>query len=265
MIGLVVAIAVTWAQSDCPKYSYTAGSRTGPANWSTLCLAYSACSGTRQSPVDIQISNSVEAEPIKRLSVEGEERYNVSFDAEDNLKITFHPRDLLTVDDETNVLLKADYELIQFHLHAPSDHTINGRRYDAELHLVHQRVSNSSAAEPLAVMALLYEESRSESPLLRRLLSLYNNNATGSRSFDLLGGDYSDLKKQRVILAYKGSLTSPPCAEIVQWVVFRNGVSASRAQLTQIANILGVTGRPTQPLNGRVVNYHRLKKFRIDD
>ena len=29
------------------------------------------------------------------------------------------------------------YKLLQFHIHSPSEHTFNGKGYDAELHLVH--------------------------------------------------------------------------------------------------------------------------------
>ena len=31
----------------------------------------------------------------------------------------------------------SQYELKQFHFHAPSEHTFNGSYYDLELHLVH--------------------------------------------------------------------------------------------------------------------------------
>src|SRR4029450_5876680 len=32
----------------------------------------------------------------------------------------------------------AGYRLVQWHLHAPSEHVVNGHRYDMEIHLVHQ-------------------------------------------------------------------------------------------------------------------------------
>ena len=32
------------------------------------------------------------------------------------------------------------YQLVQFHFHAPSEHTIDGQQYDAELHLVHKNI-----------------------------------------------------------------------------------------------------------------------------
>jgi carbonic anhydrase len=29
------------------------------------------------------------------------------------------------------------YEILQFHFHSPAEHTIDGKLYDAELHIVH--------------------------------------------------------------------------------------------------------------------------------
>ena len=31
------------------------------------------------------------------------------------------------------------YEALQMHFHAPAEHTFSGKRYDLELHIVHQR------------------------------------------------------------------------------------------------------------------------------
>lgn len=31
-----------------------------------------------------------------------------------------------------------EYSAVQFHLHAPAEHTINGERHDAEFHIVHK-------------------------------------------------------------------------------------------------------------------------------
>jgi carbonic anhydrase len=47
------------------------------------------------------------------------------------------------------------YRLRQMHWHAPSEHAINGRRYDLELHMLHQSETNGSA-----VVAQLYRINR---------------------------------------------------------------------------------------------------------
>jgi carbonic anhydrase len=64
---------------------------------------------------------------------------------------------------------------------------------------------------------------------------------------------------------YRGSLTTPPCYESVQWTVFRQPLTISADQLeafrtllyentsTTPAELLENNYRPTQPLNGRIV------------
>lgn len=47
------------------------------------------------------------------------------------------------------------YFLKQFHWHSPSEHTINGRRFALEAHLVHQSPTGS-----VAVIGVLYKIGR---------------------------------------------------------------------------------------------------------
>ena len=51
-----------------------------------------------------------------------------------------------------------------------------------------------------------------------------------------------------------GSLTTPPCTEGVNWVVFKTAVNASKAQLDAMRDMIGqANNRPVQPLNARLV------------
>ena len=52
---------------------------------------------------------------------------------------------------------------------------------------------------------------------------------------------------------YSGSLTTPPCSEVVTWIVMKQPVTASPAQLQQFEALLRENARPLLPLNGRVV------------
>jgi carbonic anhydrase len=38
----------------------------------------------------------------------------------------------------------ASYNLLQFHLHAPSEHTLNGEHLDGEVHFVHSNTDGSA-------------------------------------------------------------------------------------------------------------------------
>ena len=45
------------------------------------------------------------------------------------------------------------YKLIQYHIHAPSEHTIDGKNYDVEIHMVHKSYSDGS----LAVVGVFFD------------------------------------------------------------------------------------------------------------
>ena len=59
------------------------------------------------------------------------------------------------------------YQLEHFHFHAPSEHTINGVRYDAELHLVHTNVIGETA-----VIGVLLSSSAKGLPIFDTIMAL---------------------------------------------------------------------------------------------
>nr|CAD7450675.1 unnamed protein product [Timema bartmani] len=68
----------------------------------------------------------------------------------------------------------------------------------------------------------------------------------------------------RFFLAYNGSLTTPPCAETVSWVIHQEPAVLSKRQMQEFRNLLNHEGRqisnnyrPLQPLNGRTVLHIR--------
>ena len=61
------------------------------------------------------------------------------------------------------------------------------------------------------------------------------------------------LPAQQGYYAFKGSLTTPPCSENVQWQVLKTPVELSRKQLDAFRKLYPMNARPVQPLNGRVV------------
>ncbi len=53
---------------------------------------------------------------------------------------------------------------------------------------------------------------------------------------------------------YSGSLTTPPCSEVVNWYVLKNTITASATQITEFQAILHDNYRPVQDINGRTIS-----------
>ena len=161
------------------------------------------------------------------------------------------------------------YQLTQYHFHAPSEHTVNGRHADVEAHFVH-----TNAAGDTAVVGVFFHIGRRPNPLLETILlnapetsgeegpSL--GEANPAELFSGLEGSRSEARgrPRRRVLRLRGSLTTPGCTENVRWSVLSDGGHVSRAAvrhfhavIAQFADYGGYrnNNRPVQPLNGRTV------------
>lgn len=119
---------------------------TGPDHWAELAPAYAECNASEQSPVDLTSADPGEA-PALQIDYAPT---GAQLDSSGHV---------LTVDaaSGTPSLGEAAYDLVQLHVHAPSEHVVDGEAYAAEAHLVH-----ASAAGELAVVGVLIEEADDE-------------------------------------------------------------------------------------------------------
>lgn len=70
--------------------------------------------------------------------------------------------------DETQS--KKQYKPLQFHFHAPSEHTVDGKHYDLEMHIVHAN-SDSSALSVVGVFFDMKVGGTTESEFLKGLIT----------------------------------------------------------------------------------------------
>ncbi|MGR8950090.1 MAG: carbonic anhydrase family protein [Gammaproteobacteria bacterium] len=146
------------------------------------------------------------------------------------------------------------YRLLQFHLHTPSEHvfdigehgTVN---YPVEIHFVHAATADNGKIDGgrLAVVGLLLDIAHGDVLPERTIdtaLATMALNLESTQSTPADGPNQSrlhvDLNKLLVshtdeLYHYRGSLTTPPCSEIVDWLVLSKPAVISKAtyQLVQ--------------------------------
>ncbi|XP_032095900.1 carbonic anhydrase 9 isoform X3 [Sapajus apella] len=168
-----------------------------------------------------------------------------------------------------------EYRALQLHLHwgaagrPGSEHTVDGHRFPAEIHVVHLSTAfakvDKALGRPggLAVLAAFLQEGPEENSAYEQLLSRLKEIAEEGSETQVPGLDISALLPSDLsrYFRYEGSLTTPPCAQGVIWTVFNHTVRLSAKQLHILSDTLWGPGdsrlqmnfRATQPLNGRVI------------
>ena len=138
------------------------------------------------------------------------------------------------------------YELLQFHFHAPSEHALDGKRYQAGFHFVHKNGEGKFAV--IGVMVSAGGANAAYRVLLENL-PLANGEERRNKNIAVSAADL--LPKNRNYAAYNGSLTTPPCSEEVAWRVLTKPVSLSENQIAGLKQTYTANSRPLQRLNGR--------------
>jgi carbonic anhydrase len=269
--ALLVATACAFALVGCGEDSSDEGAPSeppawnhdpddavlGPNAWGDIDRSFESCrTGLAQSPVDV--STTVPGDlpeldfdyPATPLVVEN----------------TGHTIEVPMPEDGTHTLEVGDdeYRLVQFHFHAPSEHSVDGRSFDAEAHLVHE-----SADGELAVVGVLLQEGDPALPLADLVIE----------SAPAEAGQEVELEEERSPLelflaldattgivteysTYVGSLTTPPCSEGVRWLVLPDPAPVSASAVDRLHHHVSdfpeyggyeSNNRPTQRLNDREI------------
>ncbi|KAE8599146.1 hypothetical protein XENTR_v10017080 [Xenopus tropicalis] len=248
-------------------------SHNGPDQWHKL---YPIANGDSQSPIDVKSGEAKADESLKSLSI----RYNS--DSIKSLVNVGHSFQVLAEDKENPSVvaqgpLKATYRLNQFHFHwgasndFGSEHTVDGKGYAAELHLVHWNSDKySSFAEASknpdgCAVVTVFIKVGSSHPGLQRVVEALELIAAKGKQAAFTNFDASTLLPASMdYWTYQGSLTHPPLLECVTWIIFKEPISASSEQINLFRRILSsaegeeacpvlANHRPTQPLKGREV------------
>lgn len=218
---------------------------SGPAVWGCLSPHFALCSlGEHQSPI-----NLVDPTPAAVAAVTFNYRPTML-----SIENNGHAVQVSSTNDNWIEVGDDSYGLVQFHFHTPSEHTVVGKRFDMEIHLVH----GNEAGEP-AVVGVLVQRGNGN-PLLE-LLAEHIPDRGQQRTLQQTVINAADLlPAERRSFRYEGSLTTPPCSEGVRWFVFETPIEASDAQLAAFEAALGANNRPVQPLNDRELLIERTSR-----
>lgn len=223
---------------DDVHWSHTAG-ENGPENWKNLCDGFTACGGVAQSPINIITSTVEKNNELSSLNI-------IYKSSKTDIVNNGHTVQFNISGDHKLMIRDKEYELLQFHFHALSEHTIDGDHYPIEVHFVHQYADTD-----YAVLGIMYEVGE-ENQLLTDYLNYFpasKGEYTSDKSIDLSKLYPTDLG----YYYYSGSLTTPPCSEVVSWYVLKKPLQASKEQIDKFSEILHHNYRPVMPLNNRKV------------
>lgn len=121
---------------------------------------------------------------------------------------------------------------LQFHFHAPSEHTVDGRFFDLELHIVHHYKDEPTQLG--AVLGIFFDRKaggNKANPLLESLQFDKTIDGEGISVSNLNLASFLDGVDLSAYWSYDGSLTTPPCSEGIEWNVVREVQPISDAQL----------------------------------
>lgn len=220
-----------------PHWTYYG--ETGPAKWGSLHPSFSACAaGTSQTPIDLK---KISPDFVSSLSFDYKDSELRVINNGHTIQANFDLGSVITLDNKR-------YMLAQVHFHTPSEHTVSGKPYDLEAHLVHINLERE-----LAVVGVFMKRGEPHRGLekLWRDMPTQAGQSKVSAAERINGAEF--LPERRDYHRYQGSLTTPPCSEGVNWVVMAEPVQLSEPQWERFVSVIGKNARPPQPLQGRTV------------
>ncbi|TWI57486.1 carbonic anhydrase [Pseudomonas duriflava] len=228
---------------------WTYQGQSGPEHWAEVgsSLENALCAkGTAQSPIDIDLHHGVHHKAnTQNLKIAYMRSSLTMINNGHTIQATPSGKDLLTYKGD-------NYHLVQFHFHTPSEHQFNHQAYPMEMHLVNQDKNGH-----LLVVGLMIKEGKENQELAALWKRLPREEG---REVHLTGKSDPDLgrllpgKGTARHVTYQGSLTTPPCTESVQWVVFEQPIELSHQQIERFRTLFPDNHRPTQQLNARLVD-----------
>jgi carbonic anhydrase len=234
---------------------------TGPSKWGQLDPGFAMCArGKLQAPINI-------TKKFKTAPYE--------------LKINYQPASMTIVNDgatsltigssqvitqhghgiqlnfpqsgvkETITFKNRDYRLVQLDVHTPSETAFNNQTFPMEIHFIHQGDDGQ-----VVIMTVLAKAGVANSELQK----IVNHFPADTAIEHVINSEKINpaglLPARHDYYSFTGSLTTPPCAEGVQWIVMRDFITVSTSQIVLFRKaVRGDNARPIQPGHKRDVYF----------
>jgi carbonic anhydrase len=187
-----------------------------------------------QSPIDIPsikdssifIDNGAHAK-IKSLSYSNIKSGEVKFDH--SHKWTTKELDIGYIEIELNQTIYK-YKLHSIHFHLYSEHRIENKQYPMEMHMVHKNMNKNDKQNENLVIGVLFDyKDDKKNKFLDDMNLSYEKKINDASILSLIN-------RNDEYYYYKGSLTTVPCTENVNWIVFKNIKHMSFNQFNRFKN-----------------------------
>ena len=207
--------------------------------------------GLIQSPINV-LTKTVANVDSRTINVRYKDEVNAITNMGHTVQLYFAKGSTISAHGKT-------FQFKQMHFHTPSEHQLDGMTFPMEMHIVNTAEDEKNGRIEYLVVSILFkmgDENKFISDfrdlIPEEIDSVHNIQSGRVRLSDLLMVTRKD-KSEEGLYFYKGSLTTPPYSESVNWYIDKHIYEASPEQIHTIKKIEGNNARQIQEIHERVI------------